>query len=236
MKARVYRVTLDGGRTISAAAVRPAEFRRDATPAVVLAHGAGTSMTHPFMTGVQEGLAAAGFLAVTFNFPYAERVRWPPDPPPVLESTYRGVLRWLGSHRTLRPGSVVIGGRSLGGRIASHVAAAGAEARGLLYLGYPLHPPGQPTRLRAAHLSAIDRPMLFVCGTRDALCDLARLRPVVAALAPRAAVHTIEGADHSFRVPKRLGRTEADVLAEIVRVSADWVRSLAPHPPASTAR
>jgi predicted alpha/beta-hydrolase family hydrolase len=226
MTARTYRVTIDDERTISAAAMVPREFRRDGTPAVVLAHGAGTSMAHPFMVGAQEGLAAAGCLVVTFNFPYAERGRWPPDPRPVLESTYRSVLRWLESHRTLRPGSVVIGGRSLGGRIASHVAATGAEVRGLLYLAYPLHPPGQPTRLRAAHLSAIERPMLFVCGTRDALCDLTRLRAIVDALAPRAAVHTVEGADHSFRVPKRLGRTDADVLAEIVRVSAGWVHSL----------
>lgn len=226
MKTGSYQIPLDDGQTLSAAAAVPPNFRRQDTSGVVLAHGAGSSMNHPFMVGVQQGLATAGYLALTFNFPYAERRRWPPDRRPVLERAYTRVLEWLDDHRTLRPGSVVIGGKSLGGRIASHVAAAGAPAAGLLYLGYPLHPPGKPDRLRAEHLGDIAQPMLFVAGTRDALCNPTRFRAVVDALGPRAAVHMIEGGDHSFRVPQRLGRTDADIVAEIVEASASWLRSI----------
>jgi len=226
LKTRAYQITLGDGQTLSAAAAVPPNFRRNDTPGVVLAHGAGSSMSHPFMIDVQHGLAAAGYLVLTFNFPYAERGRWPPDRRPILEAAYTRVIEWLDDHRTLRPGSVVIGGKSLGGRIASHVAAAGAPVAGLLYLGYPLHPPGKPDRLRATHLANIAQPMLFVAGTRDALCDLACFRTVVDALGARAAVHMIEGGDHSFRVLKRLGRTEAEIMAEIVEASAGWMQSI----------
>ena len=124
-----------------------------------------------------------------------------------------------------RPRRDSIGHKSLGGRIASYVAADGAPVRGLLFLGYPLHPAGRSDELRADHLPGVALPMLFVQGTRDALCELERLRPVLARL-PRATLHTIEGGDHSFRVPRRAGRTDADVWAEIVGVAAHWLRGL----------
>jgi len=199
----------------------------ESPPAVILAHGAGTDMYHPFLGAMQRGLADAGYVSVTFNFPYTEAGRRLPDRRPVLEECYRTVLDAVA--RDLAPPWIAIGGKSLGGRIASHLTAGGAAGdapvRGLLLLGYPLHPAGRPAQLRAEHLAAIRVPMLFVQGTRDALCDLALLRPVLARLA-RATLHTIEAGDHSFHAPRHTGRTDAATWSEIVGVAADWLRTL----------
>jgi len=220
------RIALPGGGAVSAVVALPPGFRRGGrTPAVILAHGAGGDMTNPFLSSVQTGLAREGFVAVKFNFPYTEARRRAPDPRPVLERCYRAVVDAVLADRSLGPPWIAIGGKSLGGRIASHLAAAGAPARGLLFLGYPLHPAGRPEQLRADHLPGVALPMLFVQGTRDTLCDLELLRPVLARL-PRATLHTIEGGDHSFRVPRRAGRTDADVWAEIVAVAARWLGGL----------
>jgi len=211
---------------VSAVVALPAGFRRPGrTPAVVLAHGAGSDMTSAFMSTVHSGLAREGYVAVKFNFPYTEARRRAPDPRPVLERCYRAVLDAVAADRALAPPWIAIGGKSLGGRIASYVAAAGAPVRGLFFLGYPLHPAGRPDALRADHLPGVPLPMLFVEGTRDTLCELDRLRPVLARL-PRASLHTIEGGDHSFRVPRRTGRTDEEVWAEIVGVAARWLRGL----------
>jgi hypothetical protein len=191
----------------------------------MLAHGAGQSMRSPFLSAVHAGLARAGFVAVKFNFPFTEAGRRRPDPRPVLERCWSTVLDAVRTDRRLAPPWVVIGGKSLGGRMASHLAAAGTPVRGLLLLGYPLHPAGEPTRLRAEHLAQVTIPTLFVQGTRDALCDLGLLRPIVARM-PRATLHVIEGADHSFRVPRRTGRTDEEVWDEIATVSARWVAGL----------
>ena len=223
---RRRRVVLPGGGAVSAVVALPSGFRRPGrTPAVILAHGAGNDMTSPFMSTIHSGLAREGYIAVKFNFPYTEARRRAPDPRPVLERCYRAVVDAIVADRALAPPWIAIGGKSLGGRIASYVAAGGAAVRGLLFLGYPLHPAGRPDALRADHLPAVPVPMLFVEGTRDTLCDLDRLRPVLARL-PRATLHTIEGADHSFRVPRRLGRSDEDVWAEIVGVAARFLRTL----------
>jgi predicted alpha/beta-hydrolase family hydrolase len=223
---RRRRIALPGGGAVSAVIALPAGVRRPGrTPVVVLAHGAGNDMTSPFMSAMHAGLAREGWVAVKFNFPYTEARRRAPDPRPVLERCYRAVVDAVARDRTLAPSWIAIGGKSLGGRIASYVAAAGAPVRGVFFLGYPLHPAGRPEELRADHLSAIPVPMLFVQGTRDALCDLARLRPVLARL-PHASVHTIDGGDHSFRVPRRTGRPDDDVWAEVVSVVAAWLGGL----------
>jgi predicted alpha/beta-hydrolase family hydrolase len=222
---RRRRIALPGGGAVSAVVALPAGFRRPGkTPAVILAHGAGANMTSAFISTIHSGLAREGFVSVKFNFPYTEARRRVPDPRPVLERCYRAVLAAVMRDRALAPPWVVIGGKSLGGRIASHVALE-APVSGLLLLGYPLHPAGRPETLRADHLPAIPAPALFVQGTRDALCDLERLRPVLKQL-PRATLHTIEGGDHSFRVPRRLAASDAEVWEGIVAVAARWLRLL----------
>jgi hypothetical protein len=220
--------TIDDGRggTVSAVVARPEGCAPGACTAVVLAHGAGNDMRNPLLSAVHEGLTARGFLTVKFNFPYAERRARVPDPAPVLEGCYRRVVEAIRSDPALRPRAIVLGGKSMGGRMASHLAAAGVECAGLLFLGYPLHPAGKPHRLRTAHLAEIRAPMLFLAGTRDALCRLDLLRHALAALRAPVTLHIIEGGDHSFAVPKALKRTPAAVTAEIVGVCADWLQSL----------
>jgi len=223
---RRRRIALPGGGAVSAVVALPSGFRRAGrAPAIILAHGAGSDMTSPFMSTVHSGLAREGYVAVKFNFPYTEARRRRPDPRPMLERCYRAVVDAVVRDRALAPPWVAIGGKSLGGRVASYVAAAGAPVRGVVFLGYPLHPAGRPDALRADHLPTVPAPMLFVQGTRDTLCELDRLRPVLATL-PRALLHTIEGGDHSFRVPRRTGRRDEDVWDEIVGVTARWLRGL----------
>jgi len=196
----------------------PARFRAGKAPAVILAPGAGSDRTHPLLTALADGLAAAGYVAVRFDFPYRAAGRRRPDPPAVLERCWTSVLAAIAHDRTIAPPWVAIGGRSMGGRIASQVAAR-AElppvVRALVLLGYPLHPAGRPAARRAAHLPAIRVPTLFVQGTRDALGPPERLEPVVARMAA-GTLAVIAEADHGFHVPRRSGRTEAAVEGEIV--------------------
>jgi uncharacterized protein len=223
---RRRRIALPGGGAVSAVVALPPGFRRPgAVPAVILAHGAGADMRSPFMSFVHAALAREGFVTVKFNFPYTEAHRRAPDPRPVLERCYRAVLDAVARDRRLAPPWIAIGGKSLGGRIASYLAAEGAPVRALVLLGYPLHPAGRPDTLRADHLPAVRVPMLFVQGTRDPLCDPARLQPVLARL-PRATLHAIADGDHSFRPPRRAKRPDADVWGEAAAVTADWLRGV----------
>jgi uncharacterized protein len=199
----------------------------DAPPAdtvVVLAHGAGSDMTNPLLVGVAGGLARHGFASVRFNFPYSERRGRAPDRAPVLEACYRSVLEQVRADRALHPRRAVIGGKSMGGRMASHLAADGVAIDGLLLLGYPLHPAGKPEQLRRAHLARIAVPMLFLAGTRDALCRLDLLRETLLGLRG-ATLHVIDDGDHSFAVRKRSGRDAGAVLDEIVQPTVAWLRT-----------
>lgn len=194
----------------------------DAAVALVLAHGAGNDMDSPFMAHMATGLAIAGFDVCRFNFLYSERGRRAPDRPAVLEETYRSVLE---SVRAARPGTdFFIGGKSMGGRIASHIAAEGEAVDGLVFLGYPLHPPGKPERRRAAHLAEIKVPMLFVEGTRDPFCPLETLEEVLADLVAESAVAVIDDGDHSFKVRKSSGRSTDQALDEVVAAVAEWLK------------
>jgi len=223
---RRRRVALPGGGAVSAVIALPAGFRRPGrVPAVILAHGAGADMRSPFMSTIHTGLARAGYVTVKFNFPYTEARRRAPDPRSVLERCYRAVADAVLNDTAIAPPWIVIGGKSLGGRIASYLAAAGAPVKGLLLLGYPLHPAGRPDELRSDHLPSISVPTLFVQGTRDALCDLERLRPVLKSM-PRAALHAIDSGDHSFRKPRRMGQTDPEVWGQVVSVSARWLGGL----------
>ena len=225
LAARRRRIRLPGGGAVSAVVALPQRFRVGRTPAVLIAHGAGAGMSSPFVSFVHAALAGAGYVAVKFNFPYTEVRRRAPDPRPVLERCYRAVLDAVAADRALLPPWIAIGGKSLGGRIASYLAVAGAPVGGVFFLGYPLHPAGKPDQLRADHLPSLPVPMLFVQGTRDALCDFERLREVLRGL-PRAALHVVEGGDHSFRLPRRNGKPELTVWADIVGAVVRWLAAL----------
>ena len=222
---RRRRIALPGGGGVSAVVALPSGSRPGRSPAIILAHGAGGDMTNPFVSTIHTGLAREGYIAVKFNFPYAEARRRAPDPRPVLERCYRAVLDAVAQDRTLAPSWIAIGGKSLGGRIASYLAAAGAPVRGVFFLGYPLHPAGKPDQLRADHLPSVPVPMLFVQGTRDALCDFERLREVLRGM-PRATLHVVEGGDHSFRLPRRNGKPEQAVWADVVGAVVAWLAGL----------
>jgi predicted alpha/beta-hydrolase family hydrolase len=190
---------------------------------VVLGHGAGGNRETPMLVALAQALADSGRAALLYNFPYAERGGRRPDPPRVLEATAREAAEAA----LARTGAdhVVMGGRSMGGRIASQVVAAGARAEGLAFLAYPLHPPGRPETRRDAHLPAIAAvtPMLFVQGTRDAFARDDLLLGLVERLGTRAELHRVESADHSFRVLKRSGRTADDVLDEVRTALLGWL-------------
>jgi predicted alpha/beta-hydrolase family hydrolase len=178
-------------------------------------------MHHPFMATAADGLAQKGHRVVRFNFVYAEAGRKGPDRQPVLEATYRAVIDHLKAIDKL-----VIGGKSMGGRIASHLAASGTEADGVLFLGYPLHPPGKPERIRDEHLHDITIPMLFIEGTRDPFCPLDTLERVRKELRAPTEVAVIEDGDHSFKVRKSSGRSTDDAWNEVVEAAAMWVERL----------
>jgi predicted alpha/beta-hydrolase family hydrolase len=190
---------------------------------VVLGHGAGSTRRYPALVEMAKDLAVSGRTAVLYNFPYTEAGRGRPDPPAVLEATISAVAEHV--RTSLRARRLVLGGRSMGGRIASQAAAKGLAVDGLVFLAYPLHPPGKPDQLRDAHLPAITAPMLFVQGTRDAFATPDLLDGVLARLGERATLHRIEGGDHSFGVPKRTGRTPAEVKGEIRETVLAWLEA-----------
>jgi hypothetical protein len=190
----------------------------------VVAHGAGAGMEHPFMETVASRLFDAGVATFRYQFPYMEAGRKRPDPPALAQATVRAAVATAAG---LAPDlSIVAGGKSFGGRMTSSAAAAGSlpGVRGLAFLGFPLHAPGRDGDARAVHLVDVTVPMLFIQGTRDALADLDRMRALVARLGPRAALHVVEGGDHSFHVLQRSGRTSQEVAEEINAAIVSWAR------------
>jgi len=224
MKKHVRKIAVDEHTTVSSVWAVPGDFRAGETDAFILGHGAGNDMTHPLLSYVHETLAEAGFLTVKFNFPYKEHGQKAPNPPATLERTFRQLLYSVRDDEQWKPRRLFIGGKSLGGRIASHLAAQGEPIAGLVFLGYPLHPPNQPEKLRIAHLADISRPMLFITGSRDPFCQLNLLKNTLKTLKAPNHLHIIEEGDHSFRVPKRLGHTEQEVWQEVISVILAWVR------------
>jgi predicted alpha/beta-hydrolase family hydrolase len=180
-----------------------------------------------FMEAVSARLAAADVAVLRYQFPYMEQGRRAPDPPGVLTATVRAALEAAAEVAPDLPRFA--GGKSLGGRMTSTAAAQRAlpGVRGIAFFGFPLHAAGRPGRARADHLREVQLPMLFLQGTRDALADLGELLPVIDALGDRAQLHVIDGADHSFHVLKRSGRSDADVLDELCARAAQWMREVA---------
>ena len=198
----------------------------DCGRALVLAHGAGNDMHGELLSFVHTTLAERGVLTVKFNFPYTERGARAPDRPPVLIETWRAVARAVREDPGLAPRSLVLGGKSMGGRIASMIAAEGEECAGLVLLGYPLHPAGQPAKLRVDHLARIRVPMLFVQGTRDALGEISVLEKALTGLEAPVSLFRVEEGDHSFAVPKRLGRAPQEIREQIAGVVEHWLAQI----------
>jgi uncharacterized protein len=195
----------------------------DARALLLLAHGAGAGMRHPFMQRIAEALAADGVATLRYQFPYMDAGGRRPDPPAVAEAA---VCVAAGKARAMAPDlPLFAGGKSFGGRMTSSAQAhAPLEGvRGLVFLGFPLHPAGRPGTSRAAHLDRVAVPMLFLQGTRDSLAALDLIRSVCDHLGARATLHVVEGADHSFAVPRRSGRTNDEVLAELSRTISAWI-------------
>ncbi len=209
---------------VSAILMRP----ENAHSLLVLAHGAGAGMRHTFMTGVAQSLARHGIASFRYQFPYMEQGKRAPNPQSILVETVRSAIGAAREYSGDLP--LIAGGKSLGGRMTS--TAASEEAlpgiRGIVFFGFPLHAPGKPSNERGEHLFKVGLPLLFLQGTRDKLADLTLLRPLCDRLRAKgqAELHVIDGADHSFHVPKKSGRTDEDILEELGKVVADWASNL----------
>ncbi len=207
---------------------------------LVLGHGAGANQYSEFMVRYATGLSARGLDVVTFNFPFTERGKKLPDPQPVLEECYRAVLSDISGDPRLGSRPLFVGGKSLGGRMATHLAAtlaidAGSVAtwptrlRGVVLLGYPLHPPGRPQQVRVSHLPAITLPMLFVQGTKDAFGTPSELRVFADVLPARCEIYPVSQGGHSFDVPKRSGVPQDAVDAAVQDRIVEWIRAVIAH-------
>ncbi len=210
----------------------PADFRgprRGSDRAVLLAHGAGADRRARALVAVAEALADAGIPSLCFDYPYRTAGRRAPDRPPVLAAATRDAARELAARAELPPERLVLGGRSMGGRVCSLVAAEVENplpALGLLLLGYPLHPAGKPDRRRDAHFGALTMPVCFISGTRDSLAPRDALTESVRKITGPVELHWVESADHGYRPLKASGRSADDVLAEIAETSVTWVEGL----------
>ena len=202
----------------------------DAWLLCILAHGAGAGMRHRFLESVSAALADRGIGTLRYQFPYMEAGGRRPDPPRVLQATVRAAAAKAAEMASGLP--LIAGGKSLGGRMTSAAAAATPlpGVRGLVFLGFPLHPPGQPGTSRADHLDRVDIPMLFIQGTRDEFARLDLITDVTEELEPNATLHMVDDGDHSFGVLKRSGRAPAEVLSEITEAIEQWSRAVVTGP------
>jgi hypothetical protein len=212
-------ISIDDGRSVSGLLQLPSR----AKACLVLAHGAGAGMRHAFLETLAAELAGRGVGTLRYQFPYMERGSRRPDPPTLCHVTVRAAVA---EAARLAPGTALFAaGKSFGGRMTSQAQAASplAGVRGIAFVGFPLHPPKKPSDARFHHLSDVKIPTLFLQGTRDALANLELLRPLVATLGERATLKVFEEADHSFHVPARSGRKDAEVIADLAQSVADWI-------------
>ncbi|HEY2863916.1 MAG TPA: alpha/beta family hydrolase [Casimicrobiaceae bacterium] len=217
---RAVTIAVDSTQSVSGLLQVPPE----ASACYVMAHGAGAGMGHPFMAAIADGLAARGVATLRYQFPSMEKGSRRPDPPELAHAAVRAAV--AEAARGLPEVALVAGGKSFGGRMTSQAQSAAplSGVRGLAFLGFPLHPAGRPSDERAAHLSAVRIPMLFLQGTRDELADLSLLQPLVGQLGASATLRLFDDADHSFHVPARTGRRDAQVRDEVCDALADWIR------------
>jgi len=211
-----------GDVQVSGLLLRPDE----ANALYVFAHGAGVGMNHPSMASNAQGLAARGIATLRFQFPYMEKGGGRPDPPPVAHAAIRGAVAKAAEIAPDLP--LFAGGRSYGGRMTSQAQAIAPlpDVRGLVFLGFPLHPAGNPGIERADHLERVEIPMLFVSGSRDALAEMSLLQPLVEGLGERATLHMVDGGDHGLRVLASSGRSNDEAQAEALDAVAGWITRL----------
>ncbi len=216
------RFVAGGGAEVSAVLIRPPQ----ATAMLVLGHGAGAGMHHRFMDAIALRLAALNMATLRYQFPYMEAGTRRPDPQPMLLETVRSAVAVALGETPQLP--LLAGGKSMGGRMTSLAAAQQPldGVQGIIFFGFPLHTASRPSTERAQHLSDVTVPMLFLAGTRDKLAGLDLLRPVCDGLGDGARLHVVEGADHSFAVLKRSGRTDDDVLEELAATTSAWLAGL----------
>ena len=218
------RIPLEAGATTALAYTADSS----AFAALVLGHGAGAGQRSTFMVDFARALSALGVDVITFNFPYTEQSRRIPDRAPVLETCYRAVIASVHAQLPAAKRALFIGGKSMGGRIATQVAAADSTLpiAGLVLLGYPLHAPGRPTERRDKHLPAVGRPMLFVQGARDAFGTPAELAPVLETIGPSASIHVVAGGDHSLKLARKNPAAQAAVYDDVQRTMVEWMRTM----------
>jgi uncharacterized protein len=216
------RFPVEGAGEVSAILMRPAKARW----LLALAHGAGAGMTHPFLEELARELADVSIATFRYQFPYMEQRRRVPDSPAVAAATVAAAVHTATTAAAGLP--LLAGGKSFGARMSSQAASQRVleGVRGLVFFGFPLHPPNKPGTKRAEHLAKVPMPMLFLQGTRDTLADLSLLKPICSSLGSRAKLHVIDTADHSFHVLKSSGRTDADVMRELARTTASWAETL----------
>jgi uncharacterized protein len=221
MSSATERVSIGVGESIRVSGLLQAPPR--ARACYVLAHGAGAGMEHPFMAAVAAELAQRSVATLRYQFPYMERGTKRPDPPQLAQATVRAAVKE--AQRLMPDLPLFAGGKSFGGRMTSQAQAAAPlpGVRGLIFLGFPLHPAGRPSQDRAKHLFDVRIPMLFLQGSRDALAALDQLRPVCQAIGTRATLQVFADADHSFHVPARTGRSDAQVRDDVLDALAAWI-------------
>lgn len=214
------------GEKVSGIVKLPDGFKSSRTVGIILAHGAANDMYNPLIVAVADGLCQEGFLTLRFNFPYKEKGRKSPDSQKKLEGSWHAVFQYLNRHPEFTVEKVVAAGKSMGGRVASQMAAAGdLPVRGLVFLGYPLHAPGKKDKLRDSHLYDINLPQLFFAGTRDSLCDLGLLKKVLARIKAAPELEIIDGGDHSFKILKSLNISPDQVHDRILTRMALWLKA-----------
>ena len=225
MKSIDVTIPVSADESVSGVLGVPVGFEAGRTTALIVAHGAGNDMHNPLLIHFTDGLSRAGYLGLRFNFPYKEKRQRAPDPPEKLVRTWRAAFEFVKNHPEFGTPRIVAAGKSMGGRIASHMAADGLlSANALVFLGYPLHPPGRKDQLRDAHLYGLTVPMLFFAGTRDPFCDIGLLKPVIRRLRGPSSLELVEGGDHSFVLPKSSKVSEAEVHDAILKRTLAWLR------------
>jgi predicted alpha/beta-hydrolase family hydrolase len=226
MKSEKISIPVEDNAEVAGILSVPSGYQAGAGTGVIIAHGAGNDMNHPLLVHLSQGLTTAGYLTLRFNFLYREKGKKAPDRQDVLVKTWQSVHRYLRDQREYSPRTIVAAGKSMGGRVAAQMTAEGLlPVAGLVFLGYPLHPPGKKEKLKDEHFQNITVPLLFFAGTRDSLCDLGILKEVIGRLPAPCELEIIEGGDHSFRVPKSMATSEEEVHQRLLVKTLEWIES-----------